>query len=47
MRTIPLRENLTIEFKSDTKKYSDNDLVDEVVGMANTKGGNFVPGSGR
>ena len=39
MRTIPIKESLTIEFKSDKKKYSDADLVDEIVGMTNTKGG--------
>ena len=33
MRTIPIKESLTIEFKSDKKKYSDADLVDEIVGM--------------
>ena len=27
MRTIPIKESLTIEFKSDKKKYSDADLV--------------------
>ncbi len=39
MRSIPLKEELTVEFKSDVKKYPDADLVDEIVGMANTKGG--------
>ena len=39
MRTIPYKENLEIEFKSDIKRYPDNDLIDEIVGMANTKGG--------
>ena len=38
MRTIPMKENLVVEFKSDLKKYSDTDLVDEIVGMTNTKG---------
>ena len=40
MRTIPKKETLTIEFKSDRSGYSDADLVDEIVGMANTQGGN-------
>ena len=44
MRTIPIKESLTIEFKSDKKKYSDADLVDEIVGMTNTKGGTLYLG---
>ena len=39
MRTIPYKEDLTVEFKSDFKRYPDNDLIDEIVGMTNTKGG--------
>ena len=39
MRTIPYKEDLTAEFKSDLKRYPDNDLIDEIVGMTNTKGG--------
>lgn len=39
MRTIPKKETLTIEFKSDLKKLSDNELIDAIVGMANTAGG--------
>ena len=39
MRTIPSKETLTIEFKSDQKKLHDTDLVDAVIGMANTEGG--------
>lgn len=39
MRTIPNKETLTIEFKSDKKRLHDNDLIDAVIGMANTKGG--------
>lgn len=39
MRTIPEKESLTIEFKSDLKKLSDRDLMDAVIGMANTDGG--------
>ena len=41
MRTIPEKETLTIEFKSDRSGYSDADLVDEIVGMANTQGGDL------
>lgn len=44
MRTVPEKENLIVEFKSDRKKYSDSDLVDEIVGMANTKGGTLYLG---
>ena len=36
MRTIPSKETLTIEFKSDQKKLHDNDLMDAVIGMTNT-----------
>ena len=36
---IPTKESLTIEFKSDLKRYPDNELVESIVGMANTKGG--------
>ena len=44
MRTIPNKENLTVEFKSDRTGYSDNDLIDEIVGMTNTKGGDLYLG---
>ncbi|MCR4892136.1 MAG: putative DNA binding domain-containing protein [Lachnospiraceae bacterium] len=44
MRTIPYKEDLRTEFKSDRKRYPDNDLIDEIVGMANTKGGNLYLG---
>ncbi len=36
---IPEKESLTVEFKSDLKKYPDNELVEAIIGMANTKGG--------
>ena len=39
MRTVPAREMLDVEFKSDVKCYSDHDLIEEIVGMANTVGG--------
>ena len=39
MRTIPMAEDLVVEFISDLKKYSDSNLIDEIVGMTNTKGG--------
>lgn len=37
--TIPARESLTVEFKSDRKKLSDTDLVEALVCLANTEGG--------
>lgn len=39
MRTIPDKETLTIEFKSDLRKLNDNDLIEAIVGMTNTNGG--------
>lgn len=39
MRSIPLKETLEIEFKSDVKSYPDHALVEEIVGMTNTVGG--------
>ena len=39
MRTVPEKESLDIEFKSDLKCYPDHDLIDEIVGMTNTIGG--------
>lgn len=44
MRTIPYKEDLTVEFKSDLRRYPDNGLIDEIVGMANTKGGTLYLG---
>lgn len=43
-RTIPLKETLTIEFKSDLKKYGDADLFEDVVAFANTDGGELYLG---
>lgn len=39
MRTIPNKEALDVEFKSDLKCYPDHDLIEEIVGMTNTIGG--------
>lgn len=39
MRTIPNKETLDVEFKSDLKCYPDHDLIEEIVGMTNTIGG--------
>lgn len=44
MRTVPFKEDLTVEFKSDRKRYSDTLLIEEIVGMANTKGGELYLG---
>ena len=44
MRTIPYKEALEIEFKSDEKLYPDRDLIEEIVGMANTAGGTLYLG---
>lgn len=44
MRMIPYKEDLIIEFKSDIKRYPDSELIDEIAGMANTKGGTLYLG---
>lgn len=44
MRTIPEKETLTVEFKSDIDYLNDNDLVSEIVGMTNTEGGDLYLG---
>jgi len=36
---IPQSETLTVEFKSDRKRLSDTDLVEALVCLANTEGG--------
>lgn len=43
-RTIPDRETLTVEFKSDQSPLPDSDLVGAVVCLANTEGGNLYIG---
>lgn len=43
-RTIPERESLTVEFKSDRKRLPDHDLVAAVVCLANTDGGEIYLG---
>ena len=43
-RTIPIRETLTVEFKSDLKKYGDAALFEDVVAFANTEGGDLFLG---
>ena len=45
MCELPKKETLTVEFKSDRGKgYSDEGLVDEIVGMTNTEGGTLYLG---
>lgn len=44
MRTIPNKETLEIEFKSDINCYPDHDLIEEIVGMTNTVGGTLYLG---
>ena len=44
MRTIPSKETLTVEFKSDIKRLPDSNLLDEIVAMANTDGGTLYLG---
>lgn len=44
MIKIPNKETLTVEFKSDRKKLSDNDLLEAVIGMTNTMGGELYLG---
>lgn len=43
-RTIPVKETLTVEFKSDLKKYGDADLFEDIVAFANTDGGDLFLG---
>ncbi|WP_249029068.1 RNA-binding domain-containing protein [Tannockella kyphosi] len=44
MRIIPSKETLKIEFKSDVKELKDNELIEAVLGMANTEGGQLFLG---
>lgn len=43
-RSIPERESLTVEFKSDRHSLSDRDLIAAVVCLANTEGGEIYLG---
>ena len=43
-RTIPDRESMTVEFKSDRARLPDRDLVTAVVCLANTEGGELYLG---
>lgn len=44
MMETPEKESLTVEFKSDRKCLSDSDIIDAVVGLANTEGGTLYLG---
>lgn len=37
--TLPPAETLTVEFKSDRRRLPDHELVEALVGLANTEGG--------
>lgn len=41
---LPSKETLTIEFKSDKKKYPDSEIFEAVVAFANTEGGDLYLG---
>lgn len=41
---LPVKETLTIEFKSDEKKYPDSDIFDVIVALTNTEGGELYLG---
>lgn len=43
-RTIPLKETLTADFKTDKKKYDNADFFDDVIAFANTDGGDLYLG---
>lgn len=43
-RTIPTQESLTVEFKSDRKSLPDRELIETVVCLANTEGGEIYLG---
>jgi len=44
MRLIPLKESLTVEFKSDLQKFPDNEIFEAVIAFANTEGGELYLG---
>lgn len=41
---LPEKETLTVEFKSDRNRLSDDELVEAVVALANTQGGELYIG---
>ena len=40
-RIIPLKETLSVEFKSDINKLSNSEIFEAVVAFANTEGGDL------
>lgn len=44
IRTIPTKESLKVEFKSDRSRLPDRELVETVVCLANTDGGEIYLG---
>lgn len=44
MNDLPVQESLIVEFKSDRKSLPDNDIIEAVVGLANTEGGTLYLG---
>lgn len=44
IRTIPTKESLTVEFKSDRSRLPDRELIETVVCLANTDGGEIYLG---
>jgi ATP-dependent DNA helicase RecG len=44
VRTIPLRESLTVEFKSDAHRLADDELIAAVVCLTNSEGGDLYVG---
>lgn len=44
MPGLPIHESLSIEFKSDRRTISDSVIVDEVVALSNTEGGDLYIG---
>ncbi len=44
MSIIPDKETLTVEFKSDSERLSDDEILEQVVAMANTQGGDIYIG---
>ena len=45
MRLIPEKESLTVEFKSDLKKFPDSEIFEAVVAFSNTEGGDLFLGA--
>ena len=42
--SLPEKESLTVEFKSDRNRLPDKDLIEEIVGLTNTEGGDLYLG---